>query len=319
MRETVKTKLDYLAETKSLIKSALIEKGQEVADGDDFRSYADKISAISGGASGGGNAWEVLPNIPAKLSAVPYNSFVFNNHIYVVFGNADTSVNEIWRLDDDGWKYFSGVPRTSGCTTGRCYYVEFNGELHLITYGYKSYHYKYDFNAGAWVEITTIEAPEDYKTAWVCSSGFYIFAGSKGTDLYKFDGTAWNLIKTSAISKDITHYVCVKDDKVYYTRDYKNLYSFDPTAGTETVIADLSSSGLQLCRIFAVGDALYFVDNGYGSTIYKYADGQFVDLEMTTLTSNTYNTSCVLNGKLFMVGTGTTWAGYRLGCACALA
>lgn len=51
MRETTRTKLDYLAETKSLIKSALIEKGQEVADEDTFRSYADKILAISGGGS----------------------------------------------------------------------------------------------------------------------------------------------------------------------------------------------------------------------------------------------------------------------------
>lgn len=49
MREETKAKFDYLAETKSLIKSALIEKGQSVSDTDTFRSYADKIRAISGG------------------------------------------------------------------------------------------------------------------------------------------------------------------------------------------------------------------------------------------------------------------------------
>jgi hypothetical protein len=50
-------KLNYLSETKSLIKAALIEKGQAVSDTDTFRSYADKVLAIeTGGGSGGGGA-----------------------------------------------------------------------------------------------------------------------------------------------------------------------------------------------------------------------------------------------------------------------
>ena len=35
--------LDYLNETKDLIKQALIDKEQPVSDTDTFRSYADKI------------------------------------------------------------------------------------------------------------------------------------------------------------------------------------------------------------------------------------------------------------------------------------
>lgn len=46
--ETTK-KLAYLAETKDLIKAALIEKGQAVSDTDTFRSYADKVLAIETG------------------------------------------------------------------------------------------------------------------------------------------------------------------------------------------------------------------------------------------------------------------------------
>lgn len=49
--ETTK-KLAYLAETKDLIKAALIEKGQAVSDTDTFRSYADKVLAIE---TGGGS------------------------------------------------------------------------------------------------------------------------------------------------------------------------------------------------------------------------------------------------------------------------
>lgn len=40
-------KLNYLNETKELIKEALIEKGVEVSDTDTFRSYANKVKSIS--------------------------------------------------------------------------------------------------------------------------------------------------------------------------------------------------------------------------------------------------------------------------------
>ena len=43
---TVGDKLDYLKETKEVIKTALINKGQTVNDTDTFRSYGEKIDAI---------------------------------------------------------------------------------------------------------------------------------------------------------------------------------------------------------------------------------------------------------------------------------
>lgn len=39
--------LNYLNETKQLIKSSIINKGQEIDDNDTFRSYADKIDNIA--------------------------------------------------------------------------------------------------------------------------------------------------------------------------------------------------------------------------------------------------------------------------------
>lgn len=46
----INNKLDYLDETKQLIKQAIIDKGQEVSDEDTFRSYVDKISDIETGS-----------------------------------------------------------------------------------------------------------------------------------------------------------------------------------------------------------------------------------------------------------------------------
>lgn len=46
-------KLDYLEETKQLLRAAIEEKGQTINDSDSFRSYVDKVRAIT---TGGGSA-----------------------------------------------------------------------------------------------------------------------------------------------------------------------------------------------------------------------------------------------------------------------
>lgn len=43
---TLNEKIQYLSQTKGLIKEAIIAKGQSISDSDTFRSYVDKISAI---------------------------------------------------------------------------------------------------------------------------------------------------------------------------------------------------------------------------------------------------------------------------------
>lgn len=51
MASKTEQKLEYLKGTKDAIKNAIVAKGQAVTDTDTFRSYADKIAAISGGGS----------------------------------------------------------------------------------------------------------------------------------------------------------------------------------------------------------------------------------------------------------------------------
>ena len=48
---TITDKLNKLAETKSAIKTAIVNKGVAVSDSDTFASYASKIASISGGGS----------------------------------------------------------------------------------------------------------------------------------------------------------------------------------------------------------------------------------------------------------------------------
>ena len=48
---TITDKLNKLAETKSAIKTAIVDKGVAVSDSDTFASYASKIASISGGGT----------------------------------------------------------------------------------------------------------------------------------------------------------------------------------------------------------------------------------------------------------------------------
>ena len=64
---TIADKLTYLSDTKAAIKSAIIAKGVTVSDSDTFRSYADKISSISGG--GGSSLQERVFNIEDRITA----------------------------------------------------------------------------------------------------------------------------------------------------------------------------------------------------------------------------------------------------------
>lgn len=48
---TITDKLNKLAETKSAIKTAIVNKGVSISDSDTFASYADKIASIEGGST----------------------------------------------------------------------------------------------------------------------------------------------------------------------------------------------------------------------------------------------------------------------------
>lgn len=93
---TITEKFAYLKETKALIKSALIEKGQTVSDTDTFRSYAEKVLAIQGG--GGSSVVDILPEqelafVDDPSSGFPaLNGFNLFNLINLMLGETYTVV-----------------------------------------------------------------------------------------------------------------------------------------------------------------------------------------------------------------------------------
>jgi hypothetical protein len=111
--ESITPKLNYLNDTKELIKEALIEKGIEVSDTDTFRSYAEKISEIE---TGGGKA--TLPagtvlsfyDIPASESPTGKAENVTDEMLDTFFDNVDTSNMSLGHIN------FQNTFNNSGCT-----------------------------------------------------------------------------------------------------------------------------------------------------------------------------------------------------------
>lgn len=92
---SVADKLDYLADTKEAIKNAIEAKGVEIASTATFRSYADSIDEIQGGA-----AYEI------DTSKVDYsigsNTDVKTNNGRILQGFATMTNNRIQPLDTSG-------------------------------------------------------------------------------------------------------------------------------------------------------------------------------------------------------------------------
>lgn len=84
---TITDKLNKLAETKSAIKTAIVNKGVSISDSDTFASYADKIGSIEGGSS------------------LPDAVFITSNGLECPEINPDAEYPMIFSMDDNCVKF----------------------------------------------------------------------------------------------------------------------------------------------------------------------------------------------------------------------
>lgn len=75
---TIQNKLDYLAQTKSLIKDAIIAKGGVIDDSTPFRQYADVITNLPSGGGGGIGIPRALDSNGKLIQPTDLSSFHLN-------------------------------------------------------------------------------------------------------------------------------------------------------------------------------------------------------------------------------------------------
>ena len=79
---TLKEKLEYIAETKDLIKDAIEAKGVTIESTDTFRDYADKIGEISGGGKPILHIADSKYNIIDAVSPYVNTIYIFSNTLF---------------------------------------------------------------------------------------------------------------------------------------------------------------------------------------------------------------------------------------------
>ena len=96
-------KLNYLNETKEIIKQAIVDKGVDVTDTDTFRSFADKISAIETGAKLGpiilDGEWKAFKAEKYNTQTGVVTEFSPGNNIWYFTNGKVGQWTEGWYLD----------------------------------------------------------------------------------------------------------------------------------------------------------------------------------------------------------------------------
>ncbi len=260
MNYATEAKLNYLGETKNLIRAAIENKGQYIADTDTFRSYADKIAAIQGGGGGlpAGLYWEQTYTAPLHYNAKRY---ILGGDLYLLqrtgTSNASSPVN-IYKLVNGTYTAVASNITHYYFTDG----VEFNGKLHILAGDY-SQHWIWD--GSTMTALTNLPFSPSASCALVWNGELCAVNRSEGV-IYKWveDGDTWEVTDFSLGGKSMYGAFFVHNGEMY--RYYlKKLYLCDGAACTE-----VGSFTPSLNFLYYRNGSIYFYSGNYMLTLYEY-------------------------------------------------
>lgn len=270
MSNSTKRKLEYIKETKELLKAALIEKGQPVRDTDTFRSYVDKVRAIEGGGSS--NLVKYVTFVGADGSML-YKMPVLNGDDckdpvkgqYIDTPIKESTVSEVFTYD--GWSFASDgetdLTALQAVTEDKVVYATFTSSVrkYLVTF--------YDGD----MVVNTVE---------VAYGGSSSYTYKKDNNIF----TGW-IPEPKNIVKDINCYA-----------QFIESYAFADASWE--YISQMSTSGLAQ-EVFALGDTktVNIAGNDHELVIVGFNHDEMTDGNQHSITimSRTVTTAVHVNDK----------------------
>lgn len=251
---TIQDKLNYLNTTKGLIKQAIIDKGQTIADTDTFRSYANKISGIKSGSELNVFVQDTEPEtkdgIWIKASNKTVEKIITDENVYA---------SETWgELDNTLPAAVSGDKAVSIGTNIYIFGIGTNGNET----------YKYDTRNNIYTKLADV--PEGYSTNYPTVVGNNVFFFKRGFfDVFKYDTLNDTFSRGEKLTSSTVAYgsiVKAIDNYIYIFGD--GLKRYDTLTGTTTSLLSVPYN----CAYGAgavVGTDIYLFGGGTKDA-YKY-------------------------------------------------
>lgn len=246
---TTANKLATLLQTKANIKSAIIEKGQEVFDDTPFSEYADKIRSIS---SGNSIVWEEGGTLPRGSG---WSSVAYGNGKFVAM--TSNSTEAAYSSDGITWT------KTKVPSTYRISCVTYGGGK-FVAISYTQSVFLYSIDGITW-KTSTVSTSDWYSITY--GNGKFVAVGSNNKIAYSADGINWQVITLSYSGDGLLAVTFGNGKFVAVGYGTIGVYSEDGVNWTETNVTDNVNDEFQT---IIYGDGVY-VAPIYNSTKLMYS------------------------------------------------